>query len=78
MLDQRFNLLQSGNYRDLIDAYSKAIELNPKYAEAYYGRRIAYQKLGNTNMVIQNLKIAAKLGYKQAQTYVTSQGIEWR
>lgn len=52
------------NYEDAIVAFSKAIELNPRYAEAFKNRGLAYAILGNRSQAIADLKIAAKLGDK--------------
>lgn len=57
--------------------YDKVIELNPKDANAYFNRGIAYQKLGSDNNMKQDAKIAARLGYKEAQDFLRSEGIEW-
>ncbi|MGA9110134.1 MAG: tetratricopeptide repeat protein, partial [Smithella sp.] len=57
--------------------YSKAIELNPKYAEAYHNRGITYGSLGNYNQEIADIKKAARLGLKEARDYLSEQGIVW-
>ncbi len=36
----------SGDYQGAIEDYNKAIELNPKYAEAFYNRGFAKGELG--------------------------------
>jgi Flp pilus assembly protein TadD len=41
------SLLSSGNHRDAVNAFSRAIELKPNFADAYYLRGVAYDKLGN-------------------------------
>jgi tetratricopeptide (TPR) repeat protein len=66
-----------GNYRYAVKDYDKVIELNPKDANAYFNRGIAYQKLGNDNNMKQDMKIAARLGYKEAQDFLKSKGIVW-
>lgn len=38
-----------GDYDRAIADYSKAIELNPQYADAYYNRAIAYQHKGDND-----------------------------
>jgi tetratricopeptide (TPR) repeat protein len=55
----------------------RAIELNPKLAEAYAIRGAAYSKLDNYHQAINNYKIAAKLGYQPAQDFLRKQGINW-
>ena len=66
-----------GDYQQAIKDYNKAIELNPQYEKAYYNRGVTYAKLGNTKLAIENLKIAARLGDKEAQDYLRSKGIDW-
>ena len=66
-----------GNHGQAIEDFDKAIELNPKYAEAYKNRAIAYGSLGNDRQAIQDLKTAATLGNENAQKSLKSQGIGW-
>jgi tetratricopeptide (TPR) repeat protein len=75
--DKGKSLVISGNYKGAIYAFSKAIEQNPKFAIAYANRGATYAKLGNNKMAIKDLKIAARLGHKKAQDFLTSKGIEW-
>ena len=46
--------LLKGNNTDAVKAFSKAIELDPQYAEAYFGRGAAYEFLGNYKQAVQN------------------------
>jgi tetratricopeptide (TPR) repeat protein len=55
-----------------IEAYTSAIALNPNYAEAYYNRGLAYDKLGNHRHAIEDHEAAAKLGYQPAQEFLRS------
>ncbi len=66
-----------GNYRQAIGDYDKAIETNPKYAEAYFIRGHAYWQLGNKQQAIEDVKAAARLGQKDAQNLLKSQGVGW-
>jgi tetratricopeptide (TPR) repeat protein len=59
----------SGNYNDAINAYSKAIELNPKLAMAYNNRGNAYYMLGNHRQAIHDLDKAIELDPKLALAY---------
>ena len=43
-----------GNHQEAINAYNKAIQLNPKDAEAYGNRGVAYSKLGNYQQAIKD------------------------
>ena len=70
-------LITSNNYTGAVEAFTKAIELNPKHALAYVDRGRVYYKLGNRHQLIQDFKIAASLGDKIAQDYLRSQGIAW-
>jgi Flp pilus assembly protein TadD len=66
------------NYRQAVEDYGKAIEINPNYAEAYYNRADAFWRLGNTAQAVEeDLKTAARLGYKNAQDLLKrNRGIE--
>ena len=46
------------NYKDAVDNYSKAIDMDPKYEKAYLGRASAYEK--------QNRKVEAIEDYKSS------------
>ena len=43
-------------YKNAIDDYSKAIDLNPDYIKAYYNRANAYLKLGQYQNAIEGFK----------------------
>ena len=47
-----------GKYID----FTKAIELNPKFADAYYNRGFAMSKLNNKNAACQDFSKARELG----------------
>ncbi len=65
------------NYQQAIGDYNKAIETNPQYGEAYFIRGHAYWQLGNKQQAMDDLKAAARLGQKDAQGLLKSQGIRW-
>jgi tetratricopeptide (TPR) repeat protein len=44
-----------------LSAYTKAITIDPDYAQAYYSRGLVYHQLGNINKARKNLLLAAKL-----------------
>ena len=67
----------AGNYKQAIEAYSRAIELDPNDAWVYFNRGVAYDNLGDYQQAINDYKTAAKLGYKPAQDYLRSKGISW-
>jgi len=66
-----------GDYRQAIGDYDKAIEQNPKHEKAYNNRGYAYSRLGNDALAMEDLKTAARLGYKDAQNVLKGKGIEW-
>ena len=56
------NFDKAGNYiKKAVDAYTKAIELNPKFAEAYNDRGVAYADLGNPTRAIKDYNKAIQL-----------------
>jgi tetratricopeptide (TPR) repeat protein len=61
--------------RQAIKDFDKVIELNPKDQLAYYNRGTAYGRLGNSDQEIIDTKRAAQLGFKPAQDYLRSKGI---
>lgn len=69
-------LYNSGNYQEAVDILSKAIELKPNYAVAYYNRAIVFNKLGNHEKAESDLKEAGYLGHKKAQELLKLKGME--
>lgn len=65
------------SYQNAIIDFDKVIELNPQLAEAYYNKGVLYGKIGNNKLAIENIKIAARLGHKDAQKNLKSNSIEW-
>ena len=59
----------SGNYTDAAKAFSKAIELNPKLADAYYNRGTAYSNIGNYQQAIKDYSKAIELNPQLAEAY---------
>jgi len=59
----------SGNYRDAFDAFSKAIELNPRFAEAYSNRGVSNYSLGNYQQAISDQGKAIELNPQFAAAY---------
>jgi tetratricopeptide (TPR) repeat protein len=53
--------LQSNNLHAAIDAYDKAIELNPQFVEAYNNRGVAYGKLGSHQQAFDDFNKAIEL-----------------
>ena len=52
----------AGKYKASVQAYSKALEVNPGSSDAYYGRAIAYSMLEKDREFISDLRDAARLG----------------
>ncbi|MBP8984479.1 MAG: tetratricopeptide repeat protein [Syntrophobacterales bacterium] len=65
------SLWESEKYDGAIEAFTKAIELNPKYAKAYRNRGITYASLGNYRQAIKELDKAIELDPKNALAYVS-------
>jgi len=59
----------SKNNINAINAFTKAIELNPKYAEAYLMRGMAYSVLGKYRHAIEDSNKAIKLNPEYATAY---------
>ena len=51
-----------GELRRAIEDYDTAINLDPNYADAYYGRGLAYGQLGRVDEAIADLARASELG----------------
>ena len=63
------SFLSSGNYRDAVNAFSRAIDLNLQFAEAYVCRGVAYDKLGDSEPAITDWSKAIELNPKGAIAY---------
>ncbi len=50
-----------GDSEDAIADYTKAIEINPRYADAYAGRGIVYQAKGETDSAISDYTKAIEI-----------------
>ena len=59
----------SGNYNEALASFNKAIELDPKDADAYNNRGIAYDNLGNHKQAIKDYNKAIELDPKNAKAY---------
>ena len=67
-----------GNYHQAIKDQSRAIELKPDLAAAYYNRGVSsLVGLGDEEQGIKDLIIAARLGFKKAQDVLTENGVKW-
>jgi hypothetical protein len=69
--------LAHGNDSQAVSDYDRAIEINPKYVDAYINRSVANARLGNHEREYEDYKSAARLGSKIAQDVLNRQGIGW-
>jgi len=67
--EKGLNLGKSGKYKEAVDAFTNAIELNPQYAVAYGNRGVAYGDLGNYQQAIKDYNKAIELNSKDADAY---------
>ena len=68
-LELALNLHKAGNLKDAIEFYSEAIRKNPKSAEAYNWRGIAYDDLGETDKALQDFSAAIEINNNYADAY---------
>jgi tetratricopeptide (TPR) repeat protein len=65
-----FMLLNAKNYKDAINTFSKAIQLNPESVEAYNNRGFAYNALGLYSNALDDMNRALLLDPKNVKSYV--------
>lgn len=53
---------RKGAYKLAVKSYTKAIELKPNYADAYYRRSKAWLHLGETEKAKADMKTASEIG----------------
>lgn len=63
------SLDESGNYNEAMEAFTNAIELDPKLARAYVARGVAYANLGNNQQAIKDFDRAIELDPKDEKAY---------
>jgi tetratricopeptide (TPR) repeat protein len=54
----------TGQYDQAISDYTKALEINPRYALAYYNRALAYENTGQYDKAWEDVDKAQDLGFK--------------
>jgi tetratricopeptide (TPR) repeat protein len=69
-IDQGLSYVISGNYKQALEEFNDAIEINPKSPTAYYNRGIVYSRLGNNAESMKDLNMAASLGNISAKEYL--------
>ncbi len=55
---------EKGQYDQAISDFNKALEINPRYATAYYNRGIAYKDKGQYDKAWEDVHKAQDLGHK--------------
>ncbi|MDD3969462.1 MAG: tetratricopeptide repeat protein, partial [Proteiniphilum sp.] len=58
------------DYRAAIADYTKAIELEPQFAEAYFNRGISRLSIGETGAGLDDLRKAGELGIIQSYSII--------
>jgi tetratricopeptide (TPR) repeat protein len=61
--------LQQGDDDQAISAYTRALEINPRYAEAYLNRGIAYRRKGQPDQAISDYTAVLLVDPKDARAY---------
>jgi len=65
------HLLSSyGKYREAIDAYSRAIDLNPQYAEAYLSRAMAHDQLRDYIQAVRDYEKVIQLNPEDTRAII--------
>jgi tetratricopeptide (TPR) repeat protein len=68
---------EKGDYRGAVASYTKAIEINAEYVEAYNNRGIAYSNLGDTQKAILDFNRAIEINPQLAKVYY-NRGVVYR
>jgi tetratricopeptide (TPR) repeat protein len=63
---QALDLEEAGDKQEAINAYTQAIQLNPKYPKAYYQRALLLAELEDKQAAVNDLRVAAKLYFEQS------------
>ena len=58
-----------GNYTAAVEAYHKALELNPNFHEAYFGLGLAYMEMKNLDQALDQINKAITLSPQIANYY---------
>jgi tetratricopeptide (TPR) repeat protein len=66
-----------GDYAQAIADYDAALALNPNDPMVYYNKGIAHKQAGDYQQFIEAFKIAAQMGFEQAQKFLIDAGIPY-
>jgi lipoprotein NlpI len=67
--DKGIQFLSEGRQRDAIKTFEKAIQLNPRSAEAYHGRGMAYNETGQNERALKDYDAALALNPQYTEAY---------
>jgi tetratricopeptide (TPR) repeat protein len=57
-------------YTNAVEKFTKALEINPSMAMAYFGRSLAWKKIGNIDKALDDVNRGIKLDPSKAAVYV--------
>ena len=69
--DSGYDKAEAKDYYGAIADFTKAIEINPNDASAYYNRSITKENLGDINGACEDAKKAISLGKKETGNWVS-------
>ena len=69
LLKAGLEFVETGNYADALGQFTKAIELDPKYTEAYLERGKAYEELGENEKALEDYKRILTFEKENKQVY---------
>ncbi len=61
--------VEAGNHQEAINFYTKAIEMDPQYADAYVGRAASHEQLKALDKAVADYKTATTFDAKNADIY---------
>jgi tetratricopeptide (TPR) repeat protein len=67
----------TNNYNQAIEQFTSSVKLKPDYAVGYNNMGFVYDKLGKTDLALDNFKTAARLGYAPAQQILLNNKVSW-
>ena len=76
-VERGYVLGRSGNHADAVGAFSKAIELNPQFVEAYSSRGVTYGYLSNHQQAIADFNKVIELNPQIAYAYA-NRGVTYK